>query len=46
MKALEKNETWDMVELSKEKKTICGKWIFTIKYKVVDETIKSIIRPN
>ena len=43
MQALEKNETGDMVELPKGKKTVGCKWIFTIKYKA-DETIKKGIR--
>ena len=36
---MEKNETGDMVELPKGKKTVGCKWIFTIKYKA-DETIQ------
>ena len=39
MQALEKNETWDIVELPKGKKTVGCKWIFTIKYKA-DGTIE------
>ena len=33
MDALEKNETWELVELAKEKKHVGCKWEFTIKYK-------------
>ena len=32
MKALYKNETWDIVDLPKEKKPMGCKWVFTIKY--------------
>ena len=31
--ALEKNGTWDVVELPREKSQIGCKWVFTIKYK-------------
>ena len=33
MLALEKNRTWDVVEMSEEKSPIGYKWVFTIKYK-------------
>ena len=33
MKALQKNCTWEMVELSMGKKTIECKWVFLVKYK-------------
>lgn len=31
--ALENNETWDVIDLSREKKPIGCKWVFTVKYK-------------
>jgi len=34
MDAPEKNETWELVELPKEKKLVGCKWVFTVKYKV------------
>ena len=35
MKTLCKSETWDIIDLPKEKKKSVGcKWVFTIKYKV------------
>ena len=34
MKALQKNDTWELVELPKVKKTIGCKWLFTMKHKV------------
>ena len=33
MRALEKNNTWEIVDLSKGKKPTRCKWVFTIKYK-------------
>ncbi|KAM7461061.1 hypothetical protein LguiA_029182 [Lonicera macranthoides] len=33
MKALEKNETWDLVKLPEEKKPVGCRWVFTVKYK-------------
>ena len=33
MKALQKNGTWEIVDLPKEKKTVGCKWVFTIKSK-------------
>jgi hypothetical protein len=33
MKALHKNETWDLVKLPNEKKAVGCKWVFTIKHK-------------
>lgn len=39
MKILEKNQTWELVELPKRKKVITCKWVYTIKYKA-NETIK------
>ncbi|GAA0149543.1 transmembrane signal receptor [Lithospermum erythrorhizon] len=32
MKALEKNETWNLVTLPREKRVVGCKWVFTIKY--------------
>ena len=31
MRALERNETWEVVDLPKRKKTVGCKWVFTIK---------------
>ena len=39
MKALNDNETWEMVKLPNRKKIIGSKWIFSMKYKL-DETIE------
>ena len=39
IKALLKNNTWEVVDLPKEKNTVGCKWVFTIKYKS-DDTIK------
>ncbi|KAL5577658.1 hypothetical protein UlMin_019357 [Ulmus minor] len=33
MEALEKNRTWEIVDLPKEKKLVGCKWVFTVKYK-------------
>lgn len=33
MKALKKNETWEVMELPKEKSVVDCKWVFTNKYK-------------
>jgi transposase InsO family protein len=33
MTALQKNSTWEMVELPKDKKTVGCKWVFSVKYK-------------
>jgi hypothetical protein len=39
MKALQKNSTWDIVDLPKGKKPVGCRWVFTIKYKA-DGTIE------
>ena len=33
MEALEKNRTWEIVNLSRDKKIVGCKWIFTVRYK-------------
>ena len=33
MKALEKNGTWELVDLPRGKTTVGCKWVFTVKYK-------------
>lgn len=33
LRALEKNDTWEVIQLPKRKKTVGCKWIFTVKYK-------------
>jgi hypothetical protein len=35
--ALERNTTWDLVELSKERKVVVCKWIFELKKGVGDK---------
>ncbi|RVW87778.1 Retrovirus-related Pol polyprotein from transposon RE1 [Vitis vinifera] len=34
MKALQKNSTWELVELPQEKMTVGCKWVFSVKYKL------------
>ena len=36
MRALNKNETWEVVDLPKGEKTVGCKWVFTIKYDADD----------
>jgi len=33
MRALEKNQTWEVINLPREKKTVGCKWVFTVKFK-------------
>jgi len=33
MSALERNETWEIVERPKDKKAVGCRWIYTVKYK-------------
>ena len=40
MNALRTNDTWEVVDLPREKKEVGCKWVFTIKCKV-DGSIKS-----
>ena len=37
MKALERNATWDLVELPRDKKTVGCKWIYKMKKSVDDK---------
>ena len=37
MKALDKNATWDLVELPKDRKTVGCKWVYKLK-RGVDDT--------
>ena len=39
IRALEKNETWEVMNLPRGKKPVGCKWIFTVKYKV-DGTVE------
>ena len=39
MAALEKNQTWELVDLPKGKRPIGCKWVFTVKYKF-DESLE------
>ena len=32
MQALEKNGTWEIIELPRDKRTVGCKWVFTVKY--------------
>ena len=36
MKALEKNGTWELVDLPRGKTTVGCKWVFTVKYKYLE----------
>lgn len=33
MKVIEKNETWEIVDLPPGKKTVGCKWVYTVKFK-------------
>lgn len=33
MRALKRNKTWELVDLSKGKKLVGCRWVFTVKYK-------------
>ena len=39
IRALEKNETWEVMNLPREKKPVGCKWIFIVKYKA-DGTVE------
>ena len=39
IRALEKNETWEVMTLQRGKKPMGCKWVFTVKYKV-DGTVE------
>lgn len=39
MEALNRNSTWDLLKLSKGKRTVGCKWVFMVKYKV-DGSVK------
>lgn len=39
MKSLQKNSTWEVVELPEGKKVVGCRWVFTVKYKA-DGTIE------
>ena len=34
MKALKKNNTWEIVELLRDKRTVGCKWVFMVKYQI------------
>ena len=38
MDALEKNATWDLVELPRKKTLVGYRWVFTLKYKEMDHS--------
>ncbi|KAI5591863.1 hypothetical protein BDE02_04G112400 [Populus trichocarpa] len=44
MNALERNQTWKIVELPKEKKPVRCKWVYTLKYKA-DGSLESLQAP-
>ena len=39
MDALERNKTWDLVELTKDRKVVGCKWVYRLK-KGVDDKVK------
>ena len=39
IEALQKNKTWEMVDLPIKKKTVGCKWVYTIKYRA-NETLE------
>ncbi|KAF5950517.1 hypothetical protein HYC85_012510 [Camellia sinensis] len=45
MKTLCKNDTWDLTELPRDKRTVGCKWVYTVKHKP-DGSIKRPVLPN
>ena len=44
MKALDKNATWDLVELPKDRKTMGCKWVYKLKMGVDDNEDRYKVR--